>query len=198
MSDNTQSMQNVYDIFDATLNTFNFPVFICDSKATIVFANKLAYKTIDNNHYATTSGNRVNFNNPKVEAMFLNAFQDADNDSGIKFPLVDTTNQKYTIVIKPIEFSSVSDDRLFRVSILKRSLIGMPSRDHIQNTYGLSETESEIVLLLCEGYTVSKIADIRKNRPSTIRQHIKSCFQKTFSNSQVELVNCIRSLGSIS
>ena len=63
---------------------------------------------------------------------------------------------------------------------------------------GLTPSETEVAVLLAEGHTVRDIARATDRRESTVRWHIKHIFNKHGFNRQLELVQLVLSLATIS
>lgn len=57
--------------------------------------------------------------------------------------------------------------------------------------YGLTVREALLTSLLCKGHNPEEIAKITSTSVNTVRTHIKSVFQKTGANSQLQLVSKI-------
>jgi DNA-binding CsgD family transcriptional regulator len=60
--------------------------------------------------------------------------------------------------------------------------------NRLRETYGLSEVEIVTVKLLVEGKKPNMIADTLSLKTSTVRQRLKRIYEKTYVNSQVELI----------
>jgi DNA-binding CsgD family transcriptional regulator len=70
-------------------------------------------------------------------------------------------------------------------------------REHLTTQYGLTERESQLAALLCEGLSVDEIAECNGVQASTLRKQLKSIFVKTGTHRQGELiVTLLNSLAS--
>ena len=67
-------------------------------------------------------------------------------------------------------------------------------QQRLRQDFGLSEGEIATVDLLASGKTPAMIADILSLKPTSIRQRLKTVYEKTSVNSQVELVALYRDL----
>ena len=68
----------------------------------------------------------------------------------------------------------------------------------VETALGLTPGESQIALLLADGYTVQKIIKMTGRSENTIRWHMRQTFQKLGIERQVQLVQLVRSLSGIS
>ena len=66
----------------------------------------------------------------------------------------------------------------------------------LQASFGLTRAETDIVASLCDGKSVSRIAEQRGRQMSTLRAQIKSILRKTNTHSQAQLIRLCLSLVS--
>ena len=67
----------------------------------------------------------------------------------------------------------------------------VPGGRELRRRYGLTSSEARVVLLLLEGKPPSAIAGALDLRVSTVRQYLKTVFDKTGTHSQVELMSLL-------
>jgi DNA-binding CsgD family transcriptional regulator len=63
----------------------------------------------------------------------------------------------------------------------------LPDVQTLRKSFGLSQTEAEIALLITAGYSPRRIASKRGSSEETVRWHIKNIYSKTFTNRLVDL-----------
>ena len=63
----------------------------------------------------------------------------------------------------------------------------LPDIQTLRQSFGLSQTEAEIALLITAGYSPRRIASKRESSEETVRWHIKNIYSKTFTNRLVDL-----------
>jgi DNA-binding CsgD family transcriptional regulator len=68
------------------------------------------------------------------------------------------------------------------------------SAEKLAQTFGLTEAESALCLLLIAGHTLSDIAGIRKISRHTVRNHMQNTYDKTMTRKQPELIRRLHDL----
>lgn len=66
----------------------------------------------------------------------------------------------------------------------------------LQQSFGLTAAETDVVALLCEGLSLAQVAERRERQVSTLRTQLKSALRKTGTRSQPQLVRLCLSLAS--
>ena len=64
----------------------------------------------------------------------------------------------------------------------------------LRRVFHLSVTESQVVLLFIEGYSVKEIAQKHRVESDTIRKQLQSIYKKTSTSRQAELVKLLLNL----
>lgn len=65
---------------------------------------------------------------------------------------------------------------------------------HLRQTAGLTRSEADIAVALCDGQTLAEIAEARRVSIHTIRNQVKSALSKTGSRRQADLVRLVERL----
>lgn len=71
------------------------------------------------------------------------------------------------------------------------------SLDTIQNHFGLSKSEMEVLIMLIEGKSNVEMADQRHVSVNTIKTHVSKIYQKIGVNSRVKLLKLVQDNSSL-
>ncbi len=124
--------------------------------------------------------------------MYFDKNQPNEEKQDFVFPYGPTNKRQYQLYCDPINYAFFKGkfckpQRCLRLSILP----ALSARDHHENIaslFDLTDTQTELVCLLCEGKTAQEIAAIRTKSTHTIRTQIKTVLKKTGFNRQPELI----------
>ncbi|MET0091629.1 MAG: helix-turn-helix transcriptional regulator [Candidatus Thiodiazotropha sp.] len=104
-------------------------------------------------------------------------------------------NCRLSILVTPLNPDRVDADLDARRCALIFLSDGQPdiglNSEIVSELYGLTESEARVEALLCQGLTMTEIAERLSISNNTIKTHLKSVFHKTHTRRQTELVNLI-------
>lgn len=188
---------NFQALFDLNPN----PCAVLDTNLKFVYINKSFDFLISQNSGITYDGSGLGFRETQADQEFKRAFGLARSslDGISSFPptfSVKLRTTEYDVTLKPCPIQKISPWGNTQETAISVEFIAAKSlRDIESNTlaeyFNLTLSEGEIFSAICRGLYVDEIASLRSSAPSTVRQQIKSCLQKTESRSQTELVSKI-------
>ncbi|MDO9598426.1 MAG: helix-turn-helix transcriptional regulator [Azoarcus sp.] len=105
--------------------------------------------------------------------------------------LIETTGGAWFALVSPLVGKpGLSLLRLTAMNGLARGI-----RGRLQRVYGLTVAEAELAVLLANGDSLERIAELRAVTVETVRTQLKTVFRKTGANRQGQLVGWVVKLG---
>lgn len=83
-------------------------------------------------------------------------------------------------------------DEIGLLAVIEYDVHPVPKESTIRDLFQLSSAEANICLLVCRGYTVSRIARETNTTIGTVRAHLRNIFQKTHTSTQGGLAHILR------
>ena len=120
--------------------------------------------------------------------------RDRSTGTGVMSVSRPSGRRSFTVVLAPLLKEQVGSTlrdavAMLYVSDLERSSVRRA--DSLRTLYGLTEAESELVNLLCEGFSLDEAASHRNVTVNTARSQLKQVFSKTSTSRQSELVRLV-------
>ncbi len=192
------------DSMEAALSLVGVGVVVLDSEQCVVFINEEAERIISmNDGVRITAKGSLRVHDSRLQRRFNANMNEAVKTSelcstspGDAFKLSRPSEKKpYSLMISPIG-RGIYDGLSASSKCLV--LIHDPEREppqatiRLQQLYGLTEAESEVVDLLAAGFSIDEISDILKVTRNTSRTLLQRAFQKTETHRQAEIVALVR------
>lgn len=194
------------------LNNFALPTVMIDEIGQVLGANSAAREFASSNDKIVALNNYFSFTNTEVNNAFLNAVGDLlkkggsatdGRVAGVQLP-ISTEIDGYAVILKTgIWMVNSGKGEIANVNYVDRELVvafivdhqssSSPSRESLQQLFGLTATEANVMAMLADGDSVDRIARYLSISRHTVRDHLKSIFRKTDTKSQPELIRAVYS-----
>ncbi len=138
---------------------------------------------------------------PEVKVIILTTFDDSDyilnaiNNGASGYLLKDTSSAALIDAIK----NAYAGDTILPAKIAKRiadaaRLVSNDREIKLKRAYGLSDRETEIALMIYEGFTNKQVASALKLTDGTARNYISSIYVKHEAENRLEAVEKMRNI----
>ncbi len=138
---------------------------------------------------------------PEVKVIILTTFDDGDyilnaiNNGASGYLLKDTSSAALIDAIK----NAYAGDTILPAKIAKRiadaaRLVSNDREIKLKRAYGLSDRETEIALMIYEGFTNKQVASALKLTDGTARNYISSIYVKLEAENRLEAVEKMRNI----
>jgi DNA-binding NarL/FixJ family response regulator len=138
---------------------------------------------------------------PEVKVIILTTFDDGDyilnaiNNGASGYLLKDTSSAALIDAIK----NAYAGDTILPAKIAKRiadaaRLVSNDREIKLKRAYGLSDRETEIALMIYEGFTNKQVASALKLTDGTVRNYISSIYVKLEAENRLEAVEKMRNI----
>ena len=138
---------------------------------------------------------------PEVKVIILTTFDDSDyilnaiNNGASGYLLKDTSSAALIDAIK----NAYAGDTILPAKIAKRiadaaRLVSNDREIKLKRAYGLSDRETEIALMIYEGFTNKQVASALKLTDGTARHYISSIYVKLEAENRLEAVEKMRNI----
>jgi DNA-binding CsgD family transcriptional regulator len=171
-----------------------------DSKFNFIQTNEIAENILLRGDGLVRKGTKLNAiieNENKLLYKILNSYKLTNKDiSKNKLIYISRPNNitSYAVNIIPSfekhDLLQTNDiNASYYVFIIDPDISSTHKLDNFSNFYGLTEAEQKVLKFIVNGNTIQQIAEKHKLSKETIRTHMKSCFYKTQTHSQSQLIN---------
>ncbi len=138
---------------------------------------------------------------PEVKVIILTTFDDSDyilnaiNNGASGYLLKDTSSAALIDAIK----NAYAGDTILPAKIAKRiadaaRLVSNDREIKLKRAYGLSDRETEIALMIYEGFTNKQVASALKLTDGTVRNYISLIYVKLEAENRLEAVEKMRNI----
>lgn len=138
---------------------------------------------------------------PEVKVLVLTTFDDSDyildaiNNGASGYLLKDTSSASLVDSIR----NAYAGDTILPAKIARRiadaaRLVHTDREMQLKRTYGLSDRETEVAIMLLEGFTNKQIATALKLTDGTARNYISSIYDKTKSFNRTDAVKKMKEM----
>ena len=142
---------------------------------------------------------RIKTEYPDVKVLILTTFDDSDyilsaiNNGASGYLLKDIGGEALISAIK----NAYEGDTILPAKIARRITaaakdIATDREIRLSRTFGLSDREVEIALMMYEGFTNRQITSALKLGEGTTRNYVSSIYEKTNTQNRAEAIACIR------
>lgn len=140
---------------------------------------------------------------PNMKVLVLTTFDDSDyildaiNNGASGYLLKDTSSAALIDSIK----NAYAGDTILPAKIARRiadaaRMVHTDREVKLKRAYGLSDRETEVAIMLCEGFTNKQIATALKLTDGTARNYISSIYDKTGSDGRADAVRKMKEIAS--
>ena len=176
------------DVLSLLMDTLAHGVVVVSDRAQVIHANKSARKELDLCRVLRDMAGEIHAVNPLDGKALQTALAKA---MAGKRSLVTMTGEGLSLMLAVVPLAPArglwsSRIALFlsRPEVCESGMVGFFARSH-----GLTQTEEQVLTILCRGLSTPEIAVQMKVAVSTIRSHVRSLCAKTGSSGVRELVN---------
>ncbi len=178
-------------------------IVLVDMNGLPVFSNQQARMlslkknglSIKSNGLATISGSNLK----AVQKLIYQAVNSTTKQGGVHVVQQPGSRRPLTVLVTPINDCHQFDLGADCSNVAAALFISKPDQgiefplDVLNCIYGLTPSESRLVVALVNGKSINRIAEQLTLSKNTVRNHLKSCFRKTGTRRQSELVALILS-----
>jgi DNA-binding CsgD family transcriptional regulator len=176
------------DTLSTLIDILAHGLLVLDERGRLVHANQIARVELNRARVLCKAGDEIHAVNPADHKGLQLALTKAGAG---KRSLINVTGAGSSLMLavvplKPEADSWKSRTALFfsRTEICESGMVGFFARSH-----GLTQTEEQVLTILCRGLSTPEIALQMKVAVSTVRSHVRSLCAKTGSSGVRELVN---------
>lgn len=188
-------LEHRYTSIFSALNRLNIGVFILSENADVLIKNTEAERILesDNTLRLTREGRLTSHRNAALNATIAQVSETARGHSSTPGRIFNLNRRSaeppYLVEISPMRSGDLGPAyKGCVVFVIDPTQTQNISTDGIQMIFRLTGAESEVCRMLAEGFRPSDIADSRNVSEGTVRSQIRSLFEKTKTNSQLEIV----------
>lgn len=176
------------DVLSMLIDVLAHGLVVLGERGQLVHANQVARMELNRGRVLSKVGEDVQ----AVTAADNKALQLALTKAGAgKRSLINVTGGGLSLMLAVVPLKPEADSRKNRVALLfsraevcESGMFGFFAR-----SYGLTQTEEQVLIILCRGFSTPEIALQMKVAVSTVRSHVRSLCAKTGSSGVRELVN---------
>ncbi len=203
INEKTRQLELEREALSNTLSQINSAIVLVNREGRVLFANQSAETILALCDGVSLGAQGIRLapvaDQQRLQHMIARATVDVSDltvpvAGGMKFQSQDG-DCRLSILVTPLNPERVNSDLDARRCALIFLSDGQPdiglNSEIVSEIYGLTESEAKIAAMLCQGLTVSDIAERLSISNNTIKTHLKSVFHKTHTRRQAELVNLI-------
>lgn len=176
------------DVLSLLIDELGHGVIVVSERGQILHANRVARTELTRRRILEKEGGELRAISPAEGRILQNALSKAVAG---KRSLIDVSSGGLTLNLAVVPLKQDSDAwepriALFfaRAEVCESGMFGFFAR-----SYGLTQTEEQVLAILCRGLSTPEIAVQMKVAVSTVRSHVRSLCAKTSSSGVRELVN---------
>ncbi|MDI1239407.1 MAG: helix-turn-helix transcriptional regulator [Polaromonas sp.] len=176
------------DVLSLLVDVLGHGVIVVGEGGQIIHANRAARTELNRHRVLSRVGGEVQATTPADCKMLQNALGKA---VGGKRSLINLSGAGLTLTLAVVPLKPDADAWDARIALIfaraevcESGMFGFFAR-----SYGLTQTEEQVLAILCRGLSTPEIAVQLKVAVSTVRSHVRSLCAKTGSSGVRELVN---------
>ena len=190
----------------SVLNQFHLPVATLNEFGEVVAQNRLMDHFLEQQECLEKSPNRhLLINNDLVDKQLQTNIQQAisfakdNSQEHFSDPIIINPRNNAPYIIGLQELLEKDDDtgEMFIGALVyaaSSTLISNSSKQQIQSLFSLTNAESQVAHLFSQYMNLKEVARHEGKSVATVREQIQTCFKKTKTSSQLELINLLASL----
>ncbi|MDP3357380.1 MAG: helix-turn-helix transcriptional regulator [Polaromonas sp.] len=186
--DNTHPLDSAPDLLAQLVDVLAHGVVIATGRGQVVHANQAARIELGCARALGEAGGEIHAVTPGDRRVLQNALNLA---AAGKRSLINLSGGGSSLSLAVVPLKQDGDDWEIRIALLfaraevcESGMFGFFAR-----SYGLTQTEEQVLAILCRGLSTPEIAVQLKVAVSTVRSHVRSLCAKTASSGVRELVN---------
>lgn len=181
------------------INSLPQPTIILNSVLQVLYINGAAEKLISNHKVIEIKEEYITIQNAEVHNQFMfhalnlatRATFDIANELNISIA-VPSKRSNVLLTLSPMfDQQSEEKSRGVLLQLFDTQSNNFPNAERIQEALNLTSAETEVCVLLSQGYGVVEIAQQRKVSVNTVREQLRRVYKKTRYTRQSELVTAI-------
>lgn len=184
--------------FSDSMNQINCPLMLVNKNGTVLFINSQAEQIMDLQTDMIIRNNYIiirSLEDDKLQKLIHHATHGQVKQGGAMCYTDSTTQDFVSILVSPvnpdrINIDTHSDDNALLVLSTKQQQKPLPT-EMLCNLYNITKAEARLTMHLCQGLTLDEISEKLSLSKNTLRSQLRSCFRKTGTSRQAELVSLI-------
>jgi DNA-binding CsgD family transcriptional regulator len=176
------------DVLSVLIDVLAHGLVVLGERGQLVHANQIARMELNRGRVLYKAGDEVHALTPADNKILQLALSKA---AAGKRSLINVSGGGLSLTLAVVPLKPETDSRKSRVALLlsraevcESGMFGFFARN-----YGLTQTEEQVLTILCRGLSTPEIAVQLKVAVSTVRSHVRSLCAKTGSSGVRELVN---------
>jgi len=201
INEKTRGIKLQQNLLSDALNQINSPLLMVNKNRKILFINLLAEQLIEQQAGITIKNNHILFLSPDSNNELQHLIHQATvkdtslQQSGAMQYRHSDAQPSISILVSPVKPDMVNIDTQSN----EHALLVLSTHDHQQpitierlsNLYKLTKAEARLTVELCHGLTLNEIAEKFSLSKNTLKSQLRSCFNKTGTSRQAELIRRI-------
>lgn len=195
----TRHIELKQNLLSDALNQINNPLLLVNKNGKVLFINSLAEQLIEKQAGIFIKDNHIYIlsttDNNKLQKLIYSATHHFVKHGGAMRHVDLTTQSAISILVSPVNPNIVNLNTQCDNNAL---LVLNPhqqqetiSTELLTNLYGLTPAEARLTVELCQGFTLNEIAGKFSLSKNTLRSQLHSCFSKTGTSRQANLIRLI-------
>lgn len=183
-----QSLDSAADLLGLLVDVFAHGVVVVTERAQVVHVNQAARTELDRGRALGEARGEIYALTPSDRRVLQNALSQA---AGGKRSLINLAGGGSSLALAVVPLKQDSDGWEVRIALLfaRAEVCDSGMFGFFARSYGLTQTEEQVLAILCRGLSTPEIAVQLKVAVSTVRSHVRSLCAKTSSSGVRELVN---------
>lgn len=176
-----------------TLDALPFGIMFADTDARVLFMNSAAKKTcVNGSGIFISKEQRCCAKDPKensaMHRLISKISQESDDGVDGDYTLRITSNDGSVLTMLVVAVGKQSADHGVAIFMDNGGGFFNISKETLKSVYGLTQSETELLIRMVQGETLAEISEARKVTLHTVRAQLKSVFAKTDTNRQASLI----------
>lgn len=176
------------------MDEFAYGVLVTRLDGAVLHANRAARHEMSRTHLLSVRQNQLRASRPDHRRALQNAISKVAQGKRSVITLADQDSAGLTVAVLPLKtgagLPAEKAALLFqRPSVCESLMLCFFARSH-----GLTNTEEQVLGILCHGYSAPQVAAEMKLAVSTVRSHVRSLCAKTYSSGVRQLISRVAML----
>lgn len=176
------------------MDEFAYGVLVTRLDSTVLHANRAARHELSRTHLLSVRQNQLQARRPDHGKALKSAIAKVAQGKRSVITLTDHDSAGLTVAVLPLKtgvgLPAEKAALLFqRPSVCESLMLCFFARSH-----GLTNTEEQVLGILCHGYSAPQVAAEMKLAVSTVRSHVRSLCAKTYSSGVRQLISRVAML----
>lgn len=189
-------LQQRVDILESALSQLGQGITLLSKEGSVEFMTEVAVQMLQRKDGLVLEGDKLSgvleADDKRLKRMYALVLESSELGAVYKSLYVHRINQKkpYLLLTSKMKLDTEmsNEDQSLLIIIKDTDANTEHWQERLKNTFGLTNRESDFVVLLAEGRDIREISTVMSIAEDTARQYLKSCFKKMEVNKQHELV----------